>query len=423
MGGALPHGPTPEGSSALPPRPAAPRAPGPSPIPGRQDGTLPGHTISPSELASSAPVVPDPILLSTPPPSPERDGEHPRPALLGLVVFAGGSHVPERAALTQIVENTAQPIDGAVSATLLLEEQPALNAGIGAALRLDGKTIETEACVMDTEGHSGEVTQARAVPHPSAVARELYRRGGARLRGQAASEFLPTASEPIDQKAAAQPSEVARSEYTNALARLLLGPPDPERSPFLADYVTAPELEAALRIGREAPLPSTPTGRGPILVAAFPPAGLPLLVASYGAPVLSRPGAPGWLESNPAPLLPLRDGFLVLLPSPLSNTNSQPPCSLARPTLEFLAQSPSLLIEKLKRICPQRPALFLSRRGIVATFELAEQDTLTIQLPEPKRDVPAALPPNGAPIPMSSSPPSPTQLQPAPAPLNKGSFE
>jgi L-asparaginase/beta-aspartyl-peptidase (threonine type) len=64
-------------------------------------------------------------------------------------------------------------LDAAVSAIVALEEDGRFNAGIGAAVGLDGATIEMDASVMDTCGRLGAVAAVRNVKNPILLARSV----------------------------------------------------------------------------------------------------------------------------------------------------------------------------------------------------------------------------------------------------------
>ena len=61
----------------------------------------------------------------------------------------------------------------AIAATVVLEDDPRFNAGTGANLRLDGRTVELDAAVMSDDGRSGAVAGLRHVQNPVRVAAEV----------------------------------------------------------------------------------------------------------------------------------------------------------------------------------------------------------------------------------------------------------
>ncbi|MFB9242842.1 isoaspartyl peptidase/L-asparaginase [Massilia antarctica] len=93
-----------------------------------------------------------------------------------------------RAAREQL-EQDGDALDAAIAAVLVLENDSRFNAGTGAALGLDGSTIEMDACVMDTRGRLGAVAGLRAVRNPVLVARDVARTPHCLLSGEGAERF------------------------------------------------------------------------------------------------------------------------------------------------------------------------------------------------------------------------------------------
>ncbi len=77
----------------------------------------------------------------------------------------------------------------AIAAVLVLEDDERFNAGTGAALGLDGKTIEMDAAVMDSRGTLGAVAILRSVKNPVLVARDVARTPHCLLAGEGALRF------------------------------------------------------------------------------------------------------------------------------------------------------------------------------------------------------------------------------------------
>lgn len=80
-------------------------------------------------------------------------------------------------------------LGAAIAAVLVLENDPRYNAGTGASLGLDGKSIEMDAAVMDTRGRLGAVAALRAVQHPILVARAVADTPHCLLAGAGALSF------------------------------------------------------------------------------------------------------------------------------------------------------------------------------------------------------------------------------------------
>lgn len=79
--------------------------------------------------------------------------------------------------------------EAAIAAVVALENDGRFNAGSGAALGLDGSTVEMDACVMDTRGRLGAVACLRGVKNPVLVARDITRTPHCLLSGDGAERF------------------------------------------------------------------------------------------------------------------------------------------------------------------------------------------------------------------------------------------
>jgi L-asparaginase/beta-aspartyl-peptidase (threonine type) len=79
-----------------------------------------------------------------------------------------------------------------VSAVVCLEEDGRFNAGRGAALSLDGATIEMDASVMDTRGRLGAVACVRDVKNPVLLARSVAETPHCILAGEGADRLART---------------------------------------------------------------------------------------------------------------------------------------------------------------------------------------------------------------------------------------
>jgi L-asparaginase/beta-aspartyl-peptidase (threonine type) len=87
------------------------------------------------------------------------------------VEFSDGCETACRAAFALLKEGTPA-LDAAVEAAIILEDDGRFNAGSGSFLRLDGKTIEMDAAVMDSRNTVGAVISIRDVKNPVLIARE-----------------------------------------------------------------------------------------------------------------------------------------------------------------------------------------------------------------------------------------------------------
>lgn len=80
-------------------------------------------------------------------------------------------------------------LEAAIEATVVLEDDPRLNAGVGSNLRLDGKTIEMDAAVMDHWQRFGAVAAIQRVKNPVRVARRVMDTPHLLLCGEGATAF------------------------------------------------------------------------------------------------------------------------------------------------------------------------------------------------------------------------------------------
>jgi beta-aspartyl-peptidase (threonine type) len=102
--------------------------------------------------------------------------------------FSDGCQRAAQAALLKLTQG-GNSTDAAIAAVLVLEDDERFNAGTGAALGLDGKTIEMDACLMDTRGTLSAVAALRSVKNPILVARDVARTPHCLLVGEGAQSF------------------------------------------------------------------------------------------------------------------------------------------------------------------------------------------------------------------------------------------
>jgi L-asparaginase/beta-aspartyl-peptidase (threonine type) len=79
--------------------------------------------------------------------------------------------------------------EAAIAAVVVMEDDGRFNAGCGAALGLDGSTVETDASVMDTRGRLGAVSCLRGAKNPVLVARDVTHTPHCLLSGEGAERF------------------------------------------------------------------------------------------------------------------------------------------------------------------------------------------------------------------------------------------
>jgi beta-aspartyl-peptidase (threonine type) len=80
-------------------------------------------------------------------------------------------------------------LDAVVQSVVVLEDDGRFNAGSGSVLRLDGKTIEMDAAVMDSQGTLGAVAVISGVKNPVLVARAVSKTPHHFLAGAGACAF------------------------------------------------------------------------------------------------------------------------------------------------------------------------------------------------------------------------------------------
>jgi len=88
-----------------------------------------------------------------------------------------------------LLERGKSSLDAAVEATRILEDDGRFNAGSGSILRIDGKTIEMDAAVMDSAGHLGIIINIRNMKNPILIARAVTETPHVALAGNGAEEF------------------------------------------------------------------------------------------------------------------------------------------------------------------------------------------------------------------------------------------
>ena len=106
------------------------------------------------------------------------------------------------------LERGDDALGAAIAAVVVLENDERFNAGTGASIGLDGRTIEMDAAVMDTLGRLGAVAGLRGVKNPILVARAVADTPHCLLAGDGAIRFARLMGhaqyDNLTQKAAAQ---------------------------------------------------------------------------------------------------------------------------------------------------------------------------------------------------------------------------
>jgi L-asparaginase/beta-aspartyl-peptidase (threonine type) len=135
----------------------------------------------------------------------------------GVGAPAAASDGAREAARKGAAELARSALEAVVAATVVLEDDPRFNAGTGANLRLDGRTVEMDAAVMDSDGRIGAVAAIQGVRNPILVARAVLDSPHNLLAGEGATLLARRLGLPE----AAPPPERTREKYRRTLSRLL----------------------------------------------------------------------------------------------------------------------------------------------------------------------------------------------------------
>jgi len=88
-----------------------------------------------------------------------------------------------------ILEAGESSLDAVAEAVRVLEDDGRFNAGTGSALRLDGKTIEMDAAIMNSGGKIGVVIAIKKIKNPVLAARAVLQTPHIALAGDGATVF------------------------------------------------------------------------------------------------------------------------------------------------------------------------------------------------------------------------------------------
>jgi beta-aspartyl-peptidase (threonine type) len=124
------------------------------------------------------------------------------------------------AALTALAAG-ADPLEAAVAAVVVLEDDPRYNAGTGSIVRLDG-SVQMDASVMHSDGRFGAVATIERVKNPVVVARAVLETPHLLLAGDGATQFARSLGIPDHDPTTAQ----RRSETEVLKRKLRLGARD-----------------------------------------------------------------------------------------------------------------------------------------------------------------------------------------------------
>ncbi|GLH69561.1 asparaginase [Geothrix rubra] len=97
---------------------------------------------------------------------------------------------PAAAKALAVLKSGGSALDAALAAVVVLEDDPRFNAGTGANLRMDGRTIQMDAACMDgSSGAYGAVAAIERVKNPVLVARRVMDTPHLLIVGEGATRF------------------------------------------------------------------------------------------------------------------------------------------------------------------------------------------------------------------------------------------
>lgn len=99
----------------------------------------------------------------------------------------GAQRAAERA--LEMLSAGAAALDAAIEATVVMEDDPRYNAGTGANIRLDGRTIQMDASLMTDDGRFAAVAVIERVRNPIRVVRAVLDTPHLLLAGEGATRF------------------------------------------------------------------------------------------------------------------------------------------------------------------------------------------------------------------------------------------
>lgn len=143
---------------------------------------------------------------------------------IGIVVHGGAGTPSERSSelipavqsALDVIQSGGSALDAAVAAVVVLEDNPALNAGTGANIRMDGETVQMDAAAMDGNGNFGAVSVIERVKNPVKVARAVMDTPHMLLSGEGAIRFARTLGmEPYDPR-----TDASIARYERLLERM-----------------------------------------------------------------------------------------------------------------------------------------------------------------------------------------------------------
>lgn len=119
----------------------------------------------------------------------------------------------------ELLDKGSSALEAVVEAVRLLEDDGRFNAGSGSTLRLDGRTVEMDAGLMDSEEHIGIVISVRNVHNPILLAKAMMETPHVALAGQGAELFARRRG----LKPFGKPSQHSRRRYRSLLHTIRKG--------------------------------------------------------------------------------------------------------------------------------------------------------------------------------------------------------
>lgn len=128
---------------------------------------------------------------------------------------ADGAERAAKAALDAL-RGGASALEAAVAGTVVLEDDPRYNAGTGANIRLDGKTIQLDASLMTDDGRFAAVAAIERVKNPIRAARLVLDSPHVLIVGEGATRFAHKLGLPDEVPTSPQ----AEAKYRERMQRL-----------------------------------------------------------------------------------------------------------------------------------------------------------------------------------------------------------
>lgn len=91
-----------------------------------------------------------------------------------------------------VLEAGGDPASAAAAGVVVLEDDPRFNAGTGSRVRIDGRTVQMDASIMDSTGRFAAVAAVENVKNPVKVARAVLDTPHLLLAGDGATRFART---------------------------------------------------------------------------------------------------------------------------------------------------------------------------------------------------------------------------------------